>query len=92
MVFILESRQEYLEQRARRRTLCFGLVVIDFRDCLGLSTEYINDERPLGTMDKVGAMSKNVQAEAKQGSKYCLARQKRLLSPVIFKACTQSAG
>jgi hypothetical protein len=71
-------------QQARRQAVtengfetehgCFGLVINDFRDYPGLSTEYIKDEKLLGTMHKVRAISKKVPAEVKQESEFWLAR------------------
>jgi hypothetical protein len=68
------SREEYLEDRALRATLCYALDVNDFRDYLGLTLDETNDERLIETMHNDRGKSIYMPAEVKLESKLWLAR------------------
>jgi hypothetical protein len=70
-----ESRDEFMELRSLRETLCFALDVNDFRDYLGLTSEAVSDEELLVTIHEDRAKSKCMPAEIKLESKLWLARQ-----------------
>ena len=73
-----ESRDEYMELRSLRETLCFALDVNDFRNYLGLTSEAVSDEELLVTIHEDRAKSKCMPAEIKLESKLWLARHETM--------------
>lgn len=69
-----ESRNDFMEWKALRESLCFALDVKDYRDFLGLSAEVLNDERVLEFMHETRSESKLVPDEARKESRIWLAQ------------------
>jgi hypothetical protein len=74
-----ESREEYLEDRALRATLCYALYVNDFRDYLGLTLDETSDDQLIETMHHDRAKSTCMPAEARAESRVWLARHETVL-------------
>jgi hypothetical protein len=72
------SREEYLEDRALRATLCYALDVNDFRDYLGLTLDETSDDQLIETMHHDRAKSTCMPAEVKLESKWWLARHEAI--------------
>ena len=71
----MSTRQEYLEDRALRESICFSLDVNGFRDYLGLTVRASCDEDTLRSMHENRARSKYLPAEVRQESRVWLAQQ-----------------
>jgi hypothetical protein len=73
-----KNRNDFMEWKALRESLCYALDVNDYRDFLGVSSEFINDDRLLEFMHKTRSESKNVPDEARRESLIWLAQYKPL--------------
>lgn len=73
-----KNRSDFIEWKALRESLSYALDVNDYRDFLGVSTEFINDERLLEFMHETRGSSKFVPDEARRESKIWLAQHKPL--------------
>ena len=73
-----KSRGEFMEWKALRESLSFALDINDYRDFLGLSTDFIDDERLLEFMHETRSESKFIPAEARRESRVWLAQHKPL--------------
>jgi hypothetical protein len=71
----MSTRQEYLEDRALRESICYSLDVNGFRDYLGLTVRASNDEDTLRSMHENRARSKYLRAEVWLESRVWLAQQ-----------------
>ena len=72
------ARKEYMQDRAFRETLCFALDITDFRDYLGINSEFISDEEILRTMHDIRSRSKFLPEAIRRESKVWLAEHESL--------------
>ncbi len=72
-----ESREEHMQERALRESLCFALDVNDFRDFLGLTVQESSDEDLLDAMHRTRARSRFVPEQAQRESRIWLAEHDR---------------
>lgn len=70
----MSTRQEYLEDRALRESVCYSLDVNGFRDYLGLTVRASSDEDTLRSMHENRARSKYLPAEVRLESRVWLAQ------------------
>jgi hypothetical protein len=68
------TRSKHMEELALRESLCFALDINDYRDFLGLSSKWVNDEELLEGMHEIRTRSKFLPEEAKRESKIWLAK------------------
>jgi len=71
----MSTRQEYLDDRALRGSICYSLDVNGFRDYLGLTVRASSDEDTLRSMHEDRARSKYLPAEVRLESRVWLAQQ-----------------
>jgi len=71
----MSTRQEYLEDRALRESICYSLDVNGFRDYLGLTVRASSDEDTLRSMHENRARSKYLPAEVRLESRVWLAQR-----------------
>jgi hypothetical protein len=70
----LDTRQEFLEDRALRESICYSLDVTGFRDYLGLTARASSYEDTLRSMHENRACSKYIPAEVRQANRIWLAQ------------------
>jgi hypothetical protein len=73
-----KNRNDFMEWKALRESLCYALDVTDYRDFLGISAETINDDRLLESMHETRSDSKFIPDEARRESRIWLAQHKPL--------------
>jgi len=73
-----KERTKFMEWKALRESLSYALDVNDYRDFLGVSTEFISDERLLEFMHQNRVESKFIPVEVRRASKIWLAQHEPL--------------
>lgn len=69
----MDTRQEYLEDRALRESICYSLDVNGFRDYLGLTARGSSDDDTLRSLHENRARSKHLPEEVRRASRVWLA-------------------
>jgi hypothetical protein len=73
-----EDRTAFMEWKALSESLSYALDVNDYRDFLGVTTEFISDERLLEFMHQNRVESKFIPVEVRRESKIWLAQHEPL--------------
>lgn len=73
-----QNRNDFMERKSLRESLCYALDVNDYRDFLGMSVEIISDEHLLELMHEARSNSKFIPDETRKESRVWLAQHKPL--------------